>query len=339
MAHPRKRVLQHVMEDRSIRIVQDLLPPHWVVRPYRPDYGIDLAIELFEPLPDEPGTAIARGETFLVQVKSKETVRSFPLRVHGRDNVERAPLRHDAWGGGHVEVARLRLDTSELLTVQAMEAAVPVLLFLVELSTRRIFYVCLNDLIDKVILPADPGYAVKQSRTIHVPMTNVVEAGRPGSERPLAAYAKRAKLYAAFQKFAYQEHELSFAFERCDPDLESYDARSRELLNLARHFLTVLLRYNFWTRIPEWPLIRASHDELIALHGFLRDENVERDAAALLRYLREAPHAWYDTELLERELPDYVRHIVLTHVLMIWSRLSNLGGIYEETAREWFLPL
>lgn len=338
MHHPKKRVRQHVMEDRSIRIVQDVLPDEWVVRSYRPDYGIDLAIELFEPLADEPGTAIALGEAFLVQVKSTETVESFQLRVDGRGNVERAPLRQDASGGGHVRVARLRLETSELLTVQAMGAAVPVLLFLVELSTRRIYFVCLNDLIDKVILPEDPGYAAKQSRTIHIPLSNLVEAGRAGSERPLAAYAKRAKLYAAFQKFAYQENELNLTFDGCDPDLESYDERSRELLDLVRHFLTVLLRYDFWTRIPEWPPIRASYDELIALQKVLRQEDVERDPTTLLRYLREAPHSWYDTELIKREMLN-ARPIFMTHVGMIWHRLSNLGRIYEERAREWFLPV
>lgn len=326
------------MEDRSIRIVQDVLPQHWVVRPYRPDYGIDLAVELFEPLADEPGTAIALGETFLVQVKSTETVDSVQLRVHGRGNVERAPLRQDASAVGHVRVARLRLETSELLTVQAMGAALPVLLFLVELSTRRIYFVCLNDLIDKVILPQDPGYAAKHSRTIHIPLSNLVEADRAGSERPLAAYAKRAKLYAAFQKFAYQEHELSVAFDRCAPDLYGYDERSRELLDLVRHFLTILLRYDFWTRFPEWPLIRISYDELTALEEILRQGDVEHDPNTLLRYLREAPHAWYNTALLEEKRLD-VRHVVMTHVTLIWGRLSNLGGIYEERAREWFLPL
>jgi hypothetical protein len=35
------------MEQESVGILKGLLPKEWVVREYRPDYGIDLAVELF----------------------------------------------------------------------------------------------------------------------------------------------------------------------------------------------------------------------------------------------------------------------------------------------------
>lgn len=339
MAAPKQRVLQHVMEDRSRAIVRETLPAEWVVRDYRPDYGIDLAVDLFEPVPGSPRRWIALGESFLVQVKAIETVRPSTLHLNARTNVERVPLRTGGSAAHEIQVARVRLDTSLLATVQAMGAAVPVLLFLVELSTRRIYFVCLNDLIDKVILLEDSQYAEKRSRTIHLPLRNLVEAGRPASVRPLSTYAKRAKLYAAFLKFGYQAHELSFALDGWDPDRPDEEARGREVLDLVSHFLQILLRYDFWTRMPEWKLIAAAHDELCALRALLRTRSVEADPALLRRYLLTAPHCWYDREFLEAVSPSGVLQITLTHIQMIWRRLGNLGGIFEERGREWFLPV
>jgi len=49
MAHKKRRPIQHIMEDESYKIIKDALPKHWVVRDFnRPDYGIDIVIELFE---------------------------------------------------------------------------------------------------------------------------------------------------------------------------------------------------------------------------------------------------------------------------------------------------
>jgi hypothetical protein len=211
MAYTKRRVVQHWMEDRSIRIVRERLPDHWVIREYRPDYGIDLTIELFEFVDEERTTAATLGETLFVQVKSMEVVELGLLRVYPRDNVERGPLREDRSESTEIQVARLPLETSELLTVQAMGSAVPVLLFLVELSAGRVYYVCLNDLIEKVIIPEDPSYEEKGSKVLHIPARNRIVQENPATLRPLETYAKRSNLYAAFEKFAYQKHELEYA--------------------------------------------------------------------------------------------------------------------------------
>ena len=50
MAHKKRRVTQHIMEDESLKLVQKILPKEWVIRDYKPDYGIDISIELFEPV-------------------------------------------------------------------------------------------------------------------------------------------------------------------------------------------------------------------------------------------------------------------------------------------------
>jgi hypothetical protein len=340
MAYPKRRVRQHIMEDRSLRIVRDLLPEHWVIREYKPDYGIDLTIELFEMLDQEPDQAATLGETLFVQVKSTEVVDARRLRVHARRNVEKGPLREDPDDSVEIDVAALQLETSELLTVQAIGSAIPVLLFLVELSTRRIYFVCLNDLIEKVILPADPSYASKGSKVIHIPLENCISRDSPRFVRPLETYAKRPKLYAAFEKFAYQQHELEFAL-RGFPDAAPEPvqrAAATALLDLVRHFLAVVLRYDFWTRIPEWQPIGGSHRELLALQELLSAPGVESNLVALQAYLLHEPAMNRNAEWVRSMELGETRMQVLLHITYIWHRLANLSRIYEELGREWFLP-
>jgi hypothetical protein len=340
MAYPKRRVREHIMEDRSMRIVRDLLPDHWVIRDYKPDYGIDFTIELFEFLEQEQDQAATLGETVFVQVKSTEAVEARRLRVHARRNVEKGPLTENPAESVEIEVAALRLETSELLTVQAMGSAIPVLLFLVELSTRRIYFVCLNDLVEKVILPQNPDFHEQQTRVVHVPLQNCISADRPSSHRPISTYAKRPKLYAAFEKFAYQHHELDHALLAYGDEAPEAHQRAvaNRLLDLVRHFLSVILRYDFWTRMPEWQLIAYSHRELRALHVLLSGVGVEHDLTALQTYLLHDPAMNRDPDwVCSIELAEARAH-VLHHVGHIWFRLANLSRIYEEIGREWFLP-
>lgn len=340
MAYPKRRVRQHIMEDRSIQIVRDLLPDHWVIREYEPDYGIDLTIELFEVLKQEPDQAATLGETLFVQVKSTQVVDARRLRVHARQHVEKGPLVENPAESVEIDVAVLQLETSELLTVQAIGSAIPVLLFLVELSTRRIYFVCLNDLIEKVILPQDPSYAAKASKTIHIPLANCIRADHPVSIRPLETYARRAKLYAAFEKFAYQQHELDhalLAFTDGLPD-EMQGVAVTAVLDLVRHFLSIILRYDFWIRIPEWQPIGNAHQELTALHGLLVARGVEHDLLALQSYLVHEPSTNRSEEWVCSMRLEDARMQVLLHVSDIWHRLANLSRMYEELGREWFLP-
>lgn len=323
-----------------MRIIRDRLPDHWVVRDYRPDYGIDLLIELFDFVDGDRGEAATLGETLFVQVKSTEVVTPGTLRVYGRRNVEKGPLREGRSRGLDIDVVRQRLDTSELLTVQAMGAAVPVLLFLVELSTGHIYYVCLNDLIEKVILPRDPAYSDRNSRMIHIPARNCIVPGNPASLRPLETYAKRAKLYAAFGKFAYQKHELEQLLEAYDttPSNAAELTVFLEMVELARHFLSIIVRYDFWTRIPEWKPISWAHLELRTFRRLIEQPAGGEDIASLREYLAAQP--WFplrDDYVAGLPEPDVRQHFLL-HVLAIWKRLDNLSRMYEELVREWFLP-
>jgi hypothetical protein len=44
----KRRAPQHLIDERGIALLKRLLPENWVVREYRPDYGLDFAVEVFE---------------------------------------------------------------------------------------------------------------------------------------------------------------------------------------------------------------------------------------------------------------------------------------------------
>lgn len=339
MAYPKRRVRQHIMEDQSRRIVGDLLPQHWVIRDYRPDYGVDLAIELFEPA-DRQNQFATLGETLFVQVKSQAAIKPTRLKVYRWRNVEIGPLQVNPDESVEIDVVALKLDTSTLLTVQTIGATVPVMLFLVDLSTRQIYFVCLNDLIEKVIIPHEPHYHHKKTRVIHIPLQNRISHDRAYSPQALSTYAKRPKLYAAFEKFAYQGHELEILVEiyRVAVGGERERNAARMLMETLRHFLIVILRYDFWTRVPEWQPIGWSYTEIGALNDFIRRPDADEDLDALREYLLNQPGVWRDEAFVRSWELGVTRVEFYLEVVRIWDRLRNLSGMYEELVREWFLP-
>lgn len=340
MAQAKRRVSQHIMESRSLDVVRRVLPEQWVVREYRPDYGIDLTVELFEYLDEEQTQAVTLGETLFVQVKAKQKIETRELRVYPRDNVEKGPLREDRSESRVIEVAPLQMETSELLTIQAMSPAVAVLLLLVDLSTEQVYFLCLNDLIDKVLVPSDPAYAEKASKIVLVPLRNHLSGSNPNSLAMVEFYAKRAKLYAAFQKFRYQHHELSIAlsnYRDCvAPGSSAADPES--VLGLVRHFLAMDLRLDFWTRAKAWEPIGRSFIELKFLWKVLERTDRPQSHELARRFLLDQP-------LVQRARDFYAAlaaYEAEAHFFMeiesIWHRLETLSRIFEEVVREWFLP-
>ena len=310
MTGAKKRSFQHLIDQDGQQLLRDRLPKHWVIREYRPDYGLDYAVEVFKTV--DPGDGRrpnheTLGEHFFVQLKSVDdpTVRS--LDIFSRGNVEKAPERLDR----HDKVATVDtypflLETPELVTVERMGIAVPVLLVIADLKSRRCCFVCLNDYIDKILIPRHEDYRVAQHRTVHVPVSNEI-----GSEVGLVAlrwYAKRPKLLAAFQRFGYQFSELQWAE---DGDWEE----------LAKHFGQRIAQYDFWDDTEMCQPIRYVAE---GLERFLREGRphfFQRNSAAL-------------AGLTEEEQA----HLHKVDVFELWRQLSLLPKTYEDVWREWFLP-
>lgn len=209
---------------------------------------------------------------------------------------------------GQMETIRVAIDTSELKTVERMGVAVPVLLVVADLTAERCYFCCLNDYIDKILIPRYDDYTSKNTRTIHVPIAN--EIGEPVGLSALRWYAKRAKLYAAFQRFTYQAAELNYAWE------------SSAFLPMARYFASRIVNYDFWDDTEMWPLI--------AYYGSKIRHFLETGQAALIRP---------DTSSSVSTMDDFSEEdFRLAEILELWRILAALPRNYEDVCREWFLP-
>jgi hypothetical protein len=209
MSSTKRRNDQHLIDQDGQHLLREKLPKPWVLREYRPDYGLDFAVEVFKTIESPEGmrpTHETLGEHFFIQLKSIEDAEVRPLTIYGRGNVEKAPEQLNRGDEvATINTYRFALETSELMTVERMGIGVPVLLVIADLKRRQCCFVCLNDYIDKILIPRHADYRDAQYRTVHVPVTNEI-----GSEVGMVAlrwYAKRAKLLAAFQRFVYQYSE------------------------------------------------------------------------------------------------------------------------------------
>jgi hypothetical protein len=244
MAHPKRRPFQHMMEEGSDAILRGLFPPAWVLRPYKPDYGLDFALELFDFVDAEQKIAQTLGEHVFIQLKSVLRTEIQSVKVFDRGNVAKGQLNEQKDDALTIEVIKFQIDTDELFTVETMGPNVPVLLVLVTMDQKRAFFVCLNDLIDKVLIPEDPSYTDTGSKVIYVPVKNEIRNDSI-SLTGIRFYAKRAKAYAAFTLFEYQRNELEWA-----------STSPQHFEPMLRHFIRLLERLDIWSaemmKLFEW---------------------------------------------------------------------------------------
>jgi hypothetical protein len=195
-----------------------------------------------------------------------------------------------------------------------MGVGVPVLLVVADLSCEKCSFVCLNDYIDKILVPRHKDYKSKASRTIHVPIANdiALELGQTA----IRWYGKRAKLYAAFQRFAFQAAELGD------------ELSSPNTAQMAEYFATRIASYDFWNNTEMWGLIGYYGD---ALRRFLISGTpgiVKIDLEAVRHYANGNK---------ERE-SEVLAELRNQEVLQLWRFLSVLPRNYEDVCRVWFLP-
>jgi hypothetical protein len=312
MATTKQRSEQHLIDQEGERLLRSKLPSHWVLREYRPDYGLDFALEIFKPAQthqaEQPVMYETLGEHLFVQLKTTEEPVVKPLTIFGRGNVEKGPEYLDhADKIADVNTYRFQLETSELMTVERMGIGLPVLLVIADLRAQRCSFVCINDYIDKILVPRHSDYRVKESRTIHVPVRNEI-----GTEPGLVAlrwYAKRPKLIAAFQRFTYQYSELRWA--------EDGDWRG-----LANTFAGKISRYDFWD------------DAEMCMP-------IPYNAAGLRRFIETGQPGYFKERVpIPEGFPeaDYRSHMRQLDVFELWRLLALLPKTYEDVWREWFLP-
>lgn len=306
MTFTKSRVEQHLIDADGEKLLRSRLPRHWLLREYRPDYGLDFALEIFDKISDSTKTNHqyqTLGEHIFIQLKSVTETNKLPLKLYLRGNVEKQKEVLDKKEVvGTTDTIRFQLETSELLTVERMGIGIPVLLVVANLNEKKCYFVCLNDYIDKILIPRHGDYTSKDTRTIHIPVENQVNCDEPGIIA-LRWYAKRSKLYSAFQRFLYQEMELK------------YINNAENGIELAKYFAGKILRYDFWNSTEMCPIIGK--------YG----ENVKK--------FIECGHP----HLFSNPSQDELRHEEIWYEIMrLWGYLTLLARSYEDVWREWFLP-
>lgn len=321
MLKSKQRSEQHLIDAEGERLLRSRLPRHWVLREYRPDYGLDFALEIFRK-PTGPAKKHATyetlGEHIFIQLKSIASATMSPLKIYGRDNVEKKRElldNDDLVGALDLDTIRFSIETPELITVQRMGVGVPVLLVVADTSTARCHFVCLNDYIDKIFVPRHDDYTTKDTRTIHVPIANEIRETPVGCPA-LRWYAKRPKLYSAFQRFVFQEAELRLIWN------------TDKFLPMARYFASRIAGYDFWDDTEMWGIIAYYG---AAIRNFIRDGNPN-----LMTRCTETISSVADGDAdRANELEDYLDR---QEVLVLWRNLALLPRNYEDVCREWFLP-
>ncbi|HSI39998.1 MAG TPA: DUF4365 domain-containing protein [Xanthobacteraceae bacterium] len=296
-----------MIDQDGIGLLRSKLPRHWVLREYRPDYGLDFTLETFKAKGTN-GSYETLGEHVFVQLKSVSEPEVRPLEIFGRANVEKGPEKLIVDDKiAEIETYRLQLEMSELVTIERMGIGVPVLLVIADLARQRCSFVCLNDYIDKILIPRHEDYRTTGSRTINIPVWT--EIGSHAGMAGLRWYAKRAKLLAAFQRFTYQYSEL-----------QQYDRD--DWRTLARYFGERIVRYDFWDD--------TDMCEPIPYYG-----------ARLRQFLdtgQPGCHAIDLTFSKNFNSEEFITYMRKLDVFELWRLLSHLPKIYEDVWREWFLP-
>ncbi|WP_149088093.1 DUF4365 domain-containing protein [Pseudomonas prosekii] len=304
---PRKqRSLNQVKEDISVRVLREKLPKEWVVHSYGADYGIDCVVELFDFIDEDKNIAETLGENFFVQLKSSDCIEYATRKAYGRGNVAKGALIEDKDDFVEIPVAKFQLDMSDILTIQSIGIAIPVLLMLIDTNSERAFFLCLNDYIDKVLIPEDPNYASKGSKTIYIPTANEI-LDTEDALVALRAYGKRSKMYGAFALFNYQLKEI---FRMQGKTASPHFIPLAQATEMIKTFVDISLRQDIWTGHEFWKPVLRSHSELLTLKEKLSRGVKPEDHEQFLTYCS-----------------DY-----------IWHRLTNLSNMYEELFREWFMP-
>ncbi|WP_374480213.1 DUF4365 domain-containing protein [Zoogloea sp.] len=178
MRTAKRRPDQHIIDQEGQQLLRERLPRTWILREYRPDYGLDFSIEVFKTLKSVAGKRPMHetlGEHIFVQLKSVDDPEIKPLDIYSRNNVEKGRERLDREEKvGTLDTYRFSLETPELMTIERMGIGVPVLLVIADLKARRCSFVCLNDYIDKILIPRHCDYGTKEHRTVHVPVANEI---------------------------------------------------------------------------------------------------------------------------------------------------------------------
>lgn len=294
-------------------------PPEWVVRPIQYDYGLDLEVEVFHPVATDDGRRKyqTRGEHFYLQVKTTDNL-SFGTYKETRKETD---------------VLKFGIETSELKLVEAMGASVPVILFVVDRTEMKVFYVCLNDYTSKVLAPSNPTWRDQKNVTLNIPVQNQVRVTddefNPTSHWGyFARIARRSKIYSAANLAHHYKMELGYArgkVNAAESDPAAFQTVASQFLEQADRYACEISELDIWHRTNyEWCAIESFRESLRTLH-----DRISR----LKDQLSSLPSTG---EEFEEAVFHFQSRLDFMHG--IFASLSLIGRQYEQIARLERLP-
>lgn len=214
------------------------------------------------------------------------------IKVYERKNVEKELKQEKLYK--EIDVVKFSIETSLLATVERMSSSVPVLLIVVDILKEQAYYVCLNDYIEKIIVSSKEWYA------------------------------KRAKLFALFNKANYQKEELKYF---------SDETLGEDII----HFAKIIRRFDAWSASKYFYALKIVENELDSLleKGSTKWEENSLENLVQTGVNIDEP-CWNlnqsDTEMSLRDIEKIVG------IRQLWDNLCNCGCILEDIGKEWFLP-
>lgn len=313
----KKRNMAQINGEIGVSILKKILPVEWVCREFSPDYGIDMAVEIFEK---ENTSYVTTGEHIYFQIKGTQNIEFGKHKVFERKNVEKAYTQGNLYE--EIDVVKFDIETTLLATVEKMGSAVPVLLMVVDIEKEKVYFVCLNDYIEKVIIPEKEDYTAQDHIRIYIPVNNIIEK----KEDVLAIrwYSKRAKLFSLFSKATYQNSELEYLDDS-------------NLCEDIVHFAKIIRRLDAWSAAMYFYPLRVVLEELdyflkygITKTAEKRIREYEEKGTNIDEVCMETRHSC--TEMSLRKC------IQVSELRSLWNQICNCGFILEDLSKEWFLP-
>lgn len=312
----KKRVGAHIIGEKGVSVLKEIVPDNWVIREYNnPDYGIDISVELFDE------NYITKGEHILFQVKGTKKLDTTTLKVFSRKNVEKSYEKSNE-EYIETEVIRYVIDVDLLATVERMGGAVPVLLSVVDINKKEAYFICLNDYIEKVLIPEKPNFYSQEKVTVYIPIENKINTDI--GKKIIEWYGKRAKLYAFFNKVNYQLKELEYH-------------TNLDYVELTDHFLKILSRLDIWSETENLPVLQILKKEIeyylekkITINGEKILENALKNDEDIESPIYEATYCIGEVS--------YKEAILTQELHSLWEQLSLVGIIFEENYKEMYLP-
>lgn len=285
MGNTKTRPSQHIIGDKAVKFISNLLPDEWVIRQMSPDYGVDLDVELFDY---EDGKCVSLGEHVFMQVKGTES-----------PQIDRKKFNES-----YIYVIKYTLEVNELNLVERMGSALPVILIVVDLLNCKVYHLCLNDYIKKILLLQKSDYKKQRTITIYIPLKNEITNN---NYHAIQWYGMRNKIYAMFHEMLTDVYDLEYS-----------DDLHNDIKRFVEHYKTydLLKRSDFWNGFKSIEELLSVFSENNYLYPSLTPSIIE---------------CFYNNNNFSEE------YLMRSADFLIRS-IKNYSGMFETYCREWYMP-